>query len=116
MGHLQGIGKGTPKHFTAFSYLALFLDHHPDWFFYDSSGASLMLQTVKKLLAMQETLIQSLCQKEPLEKGMATLFSSCLGNPRDRGAWRAAVRGIANSWMRRSDQHFLWVEELQEGI
>ena len=72
MGHLQGIGKGTPKHFTAFSYLALFLDHHPDWFFYDSSGASLMLQTVKKLLAMQETLIQSLCQKEPLEKGMAT--------------------------------------------
>ena len=78
--------------------------------------ASLVAQMVKNLPAVQETWVRSLSQKEPLEKGMATLFSSCLGNPRDRGAWRAAVRGIANSWMRRSDQHFLWVEELQEGI
>ena len=23
---------------------------------------------------------------------------SCLGNPMDRGAWRAMVHGVANSW------------------
>ena len=78
MRYLQEIGKGIPKHFTALSYLALFLEHHPDWFFYDSSGASLMPQTVKNLLAMQETLIQSLCQKDPLENGMATHSSILL--------------------------------------
>ena len=25
---------------------------------------------------------------------------SCLENPRDRGAWRAAVYGVAQSWTR----------------
>ena len=39
-----------------------------------------MAQTVKKLLAMQETQVQSLGQEDPLEKGMAT-HSSIL-------AWR----------------------------
>ena len=43
-------------------------------------GASLMAQTVKNLSAMQETLVRSLGQKDPLEKGMAT-HSSIL-------AWR----------------------------
>ena len=28
---------------------------------------------------------------------------SCLGNPMDRGAWQAAVREVAKSWMRLSD-------------
>ena len=28
---------------------------------------------------------------------------SCLGNPIDRGAWRAIVRGVAKSWTRLSD-------------
>ena len=31
-----------------------------------------MAQTVKHLLAMQETRVQSLCQEDPLEKEMAT--------------------------------------------
>ena len=35
-------------------------------------GASLVAQTVKHLLAMQETRVQSLCQEDPLEKEMAT--------------------------------------------
>ena len=43
-------------------------------------GASLVSQTVKSLPAMQEILIQSLGQKEPLEKGMGA-HSSIL-------AWR----------------------------
>ena len=37
--------------------------------------ASLMAQTVKNLPAMQETQVQSLIQKDPLEKGIATLSS-----------------------------------------
>ena len=32
-----------------------------------------------------------------LEKEMATHSSSCLENPRDRGAWWAAVYGVAQS-------------------
>ena len=42
--------------------------------------ASLVAQTVKNLLAMQETWVQSLGWEDPLEKGMAT-HSSIL-------AWR----------------------------
>ena len=40
--------------------------------------ASLVAQTVKNLPAMQETQVQSLGQKDTLEKGMAT-HSSILG-------------------------------------
>ena len=43
-------------------------------------GASLVAQTVKNLLAMQETWVRSLGREDPLEKGMAT-HSSIL-------AWR----------------------------
>ena len=32
-----------------------------------------------------------------LEKEMATHWCSCLENPRDGGAWRAAVYGVAQS-------------------
>ena len=35
-------------------------------------GASLIDQLVKNLPAMQEILVQFLCQENPLEKGMAT--------------------------------------------
>ena len=31
------------------------------------------------------------------------LQDSCLGNPMDRGAWRAPVWGAAKSWARLSD-------------
>ena len=44
--------------------------------------------------AMQETQVRSLDWEDPLEKEMAS-HSSILawGNPMDRGAWWAAVRG-----------------------
>ena len=62
------------------------------------SGASLMAQQVKYLPAMQETQetqVQSLGREDPLEKEIATHSSiSCLGNPMDRGAWRATVNGV----------------------
>ena len=46
----------------------------------DTTKASQLAQTVKNLLAMQETRVRSLGLKDPLEKGMAT-HSSIL-------AWR----------------------------
>ena len=40
--------------------------------------------------------VQSLGQKDPLEKGIATLQYSCLENM-DRGAWWAIVHGVTKS-------------------
>ena len=62
---------------------------------------SQMAQQVKNLPAMQETeemWVQSLGQEDSLEEGMAT-HSSILAwkIPRDRGAWRATVHGVAES-------------------
>ena len=55
----------------------------------------MVAQMVKNLPAMPETQVQSLGWEDPLEKEMATpaLQYSCLGNPTDRGAWRATVYG-----------------------
>ena len=51
-----------------------------------------MAQLVKNPPAMQETWVQSLGWEDLLEKGMATHSSVlALENPRDRGAWWAAV-------------------------
>ena len=51
---------------------------------------------VKRLPTVQEIWIQSLGGEDLLEKEMA-LQCSCLENPRDRGAWWAAVYGVALS-------------------
>ena len=49
---------------------------------------------------MQETWVQSLGQKDFLEKEMAThpLQYFYLENPMDREAWWAVVHGVAKSW------------------
>ena len=54
--------------------------------------ASLIVQLVKNLPAMQETLVQILCWKDPLEKGKAT--HSCI------------IHGVTKSRTRLSDSHF----------
>ena len=61
--------------------------------------ASLMAQTVENPLAMWETWVRSLGCEDPLEEGMTT-HSSILARkiPMNRGAWRAAVRGVTKSW------------------
>ena len=61
--------------------------------------ASLVAQSVKNLPAMRETWVWSLGWKDPLEEDMAT-HSSILAwrIPMDRGAWQAAVHGVARSW------------------
>ena len=57
-----------------------------------------MAQMIKNLPAMQETRVQSLGQKDPLEKGMATHSSIPAWRiPTDRGPWRATVHGVAES-------------------
>ena len=40
-------------------------------------------------------------QEDPLEEEMAT--HCCLGNPMDRGAWRATVHGVAKNQTQLSD-------------
>ena len=62
------------------------------------SWASVVVQMVENLPAMQETLVRSLGWEDPLEEGMAT-HSSILAwrIPMDRGAWWAIVHGIAKS-------------------
>ena len=53
---------------------------------------------------MQETLIQSLGQEDPLEEGMA-IYSSIVAwrIPMDKGTWRATVHGVTKSQKRLSD-------------
>ena len=62
--------------------------------------------TVKNLPAVQETRVQARGWEDPLEKEMAT-HSSILGleNLMDRGAWWAAVHGVAKSRARLSNEH-----------
>ena len=58
-----------------------------------------MAHMVKNLPEMQEMQVQSLGQKDTLEKGNGNpLQYSCLGNSMDRGAWWAIVHGVAKSW------------------
>ena len=48
-----------------------------------------------------EMWVGSLSQEDPLEKGTGNpLQYSCLENPMDRGAWWAAVCGVAQSQTR----------------
>ena len=48
---------------------------------------------VKTHLSMQKTQVRSLGQEDPPEKEMA-IQHSCLGNPVDRGYWRATVHRV----------------------
>ena len=60
----------------------------------------MVAQMVKYPPPMQETWVQSLGWKDPLEEGMATHSSIlALENPMDGGAWRATVHGVAESDM-----------------
>ena len=63
------------------------------------SWTSLVAQMVKKLPAMLETLVWSLGWEDPLGEVMAT-HSSILAwrIPMNRGAWQAAVHGVAKTW------------------
>ena len=60
--------------------------------------ASLIVQSVYNLPAMQETWVQLLGWEDPLEKETATHSNIlALGNPMDRGAWQARVHRFAEN-------------------
>ena len=62
------------------------------------SWASLVVQMVKNLHAMQETWVLSLDWEDPLEEGMANHSSIFAWRiPMDRGAWQATVHGVMKS-------------------
>ena len=62
---------------------------------------------VQNLPAMQETRVRSLgLGRSPGRGHGSPLQYSCLENPTDRGAWRAAVHGVARSRTRLSIYHF----------
>ena len=55
---------------------------------------------MRNLPAMQETLVRSLGEEDPLEEGMTTHSrNSCLENLMDRGTWQAVVHRAAKSWI-----------------
>ena len=59
------------------------------------------------LLTIQETWVRFLGREDPPEEGNGNpLQCSCLGNPMDRGAWRATVHGVTKSLTRLSDWQF----------
>ena len=61
----------------------------------------LVAQIAKNLPAMQKIWIQSQGQEDPLEKENGyPLQYSCLENPRDGGAWWAAIYGVTQGWTR----------------
>ena len=54
-----------------------------------------MAQSLKNLPVMQETLgLIPGSGRSPGEGNGNPLQYSCLGNPKDRGAWRATIHGI----------------------
>ena len=60
---------------------------------------SLVAQMVKNPPAVWEIWVSSLGWEDPLEEGMATHSSTLAWRiPMDRGAWWAAVHGVAKSW------------------
>ena len=70
-------------------------------------GFLLTAQMVKRLPAMQEIQVRSLGWDDLLEKEMTTHFSILAWRiPMDRGAWWAAVHGVAKSQTRLSNFTF----------
>ena len=67
--------------------------------------AFLIVQSVKHLPAVQETLVRFLGQEDPLEKEIATQ-SSILAWRIPWTAWWATVHGVAKTWTRLSDFTF----------
>ena len=70
--------------------------------------ASLVAQTVKHLLTMRETRVRSLGWEDPLEKEMATHYSTLAWKmpwTEEHGSLHT-VHGVAKSWTRLSDFTF----------
>ena len=71
--------------------------------------ASLVAKMVKNLPAVWETQFNPWVRKIPGEGNGNPLQYSCLGNSMDRGAWQAAVHGVAKSRTRLNDYTFTFI-------
>ena len=70
----------------------------------DNLWASLVVQMVKNLHAIQKTQVQSLGQEDPQEKGMATHFSILARRiPWTEELGRLQSIGVVKIWTRLSD-------------
>ena len=91
--------------------------HFLTWVFLGGSlprKASLVVQSVKNLLAMQETCFRSLVGKIPWSTKWLSTPVFLPGEPHRRGTWWSAVHGVTKSQTRLSDLHFhsperMWV-------
>jgi len=64
-----------------------------------ASQVALVVKNPPSSAGDRESQAQSLGGEDPLEEEMANpLQCSCLENPKDRGAWQAAVYGVTKSW------------------
>ena len=70
--------------------------------------ASLVAQLVKESACNAGDLLCSIpgLGRSPGESDGTPFQYSCLGNPMDRAAWKAAVHGVAEGWTRLSDFTF----------
>ena len=73
------------------------------WFKRIFLWASLVAQMVKNLPAVQANPGSIPGSGRSREGNGYPLYYSCLGNPMDRGAWRATVCGVTKSWIWLSD-------------
>ena len=63
-----------------------------------------MVQMVKILSAMQETVVRSLGWEDPLEEDLGTHSIFLVWRiPTDRGAWHGIAHPFAESWAQLSD-------------
>ena len=54
-------------------------------------------------------------RRSPREGNGNPLQYSCLGNPIDRGAWRATVHGVAENWTQLSNYYLLTFSPISRG-
>ena len=77
------------------TYMCVYVYNHTQGF----SGGSLG----KEPVCQRRRHVQSVSGRSPGGGHGYPLQHSCLENPMDRGAWWAAVHGVAESWIRLSD-------------
>ena len=71
-----------------------------------ASQVAVVVKTCLLMQETQETWVQTLGLEDPAGGGHGNpLQYSCLGNPMDRGAWRAMVHRVAQSQIQLRRQH-----------
>ena len=75
------------------------------WYIYTMECYSAIKKNAFKSVVMRWIKLEPIIQSEGEGNGTPLQYS-CLANPMDGGAWKAAVHGVARSWTRLSDFTF----------